>query len=93
MTDHSIEIPSRDIEFEMSEDGNESILDAAEKYGLDLPYQCRMGHCGICAMHASGEISQEDAMMLTPNEEADGYILTCVATPCSDVELHPDDTP
>ncbi|RQH02306.1 2Fe-2S iron-sulfur cluster-binding protein [Natrarchaeobius oligotrophus] len=93
MTEHSIEIPTEDVEFEMPENSDESILDAAEKHGLDMPYQCRMGHCGICAMHASGEVSQEDAMMLTPSEEEEGYVLTCVATPRSDLELHPEDTP
>lgn len=93
MATHTVHFVNEDIEFEMSEDSDDSILNVAEKHGLDLQYQCRMGHCGICAARAKGKVSQEDAMMLTENEKEEGYILTCVATPLSDLEVYSDDTP
>ncbi|RQG87942.1 (2Fe-2S)-binding protein [Natrarchaeobius halalkaliphilus] len=93
MTEHTIHFVNEDITFTMSEDSNDSILDAAEKHGLDLQYQCRMGHCGICTVRAEGEVEQGDAMMLTESEKEEGYILTCVATPLSDLEIYSDETP
>lgn len=93
MTEHTVHFVNEDITFQMREDSDDSILDRAEKYGLDLQYQCRMGHCGICAARAEGEVDQEAAMMLTESEKEQGYILTCVATPLSDLKVYSDDTP
>ncbi|WP_435317046.1 2Fe-2S iron-sulfur cluster-binding protein [Haloarchaeobius sp. TZWSO28] len=93
MTEHTVHFIEEDVTFKMSENTDDSILDIAEKHGLDLQYQCRMGHCGICAARVEGEVEQEDAMMLTESEKAEGYILTCVAKPLSDLQVYSDDTP
>lgn len=93
MTEHTVHFVNEDVSFEMDEDCPDSILDMAERHGLSLQYQCRMGHCGMCAARAEGEVRQEDAMMLTESEKDEGYCLTCVARPLSDLEVYSDDTP
>ncbi|MFD1647828.1 2Fe-2S iron-sulfur cluster-binding protein [Haloarchaeobius litoreus] len=93
MPEHTVHFVNEDVSFEMDEDSPDSILDMAEKHGLNLQYQCRMGHCGMCVARAEGEVRQEDAMMLTEDEKAEGYCLTCVARPLSDLDVYSDDTP
>src|SRR5215468_2838271 len=35
----------------------EVLLDAAQSNGIDLPYDCRAGHCGTCCVRlVSGEV-------------------------------------
>ncbi|MEB3216188.1 MAG: iron-sulfur cluster-binding domain-containing protein [Nostocales cyanobacterium 94392] len=56
-------------------DAKESILQAAQKEGIKLPYGCQMGVCGQCKLHKlSGEVYYEEDF----NCEED-YVLTCVA--------------
>ena len=65
---------------------NETLLDAGEDEGWDLPYACRQGQCVSCG----GQIQGGDALdyVRHSNNEAlfeddmeDGYCLTCVAYP------------
>jgi len=65
------------------------ILEAAEERGLDLPYQCRMGVCGVCSALRleTGEVDQVEGMFLSSGEKDEGYVLTCVARPRSDLKL------
>ncbi len=65
------------------------ILETAEDRGLDLPYQCRMGICGVCSALRveDGEVEQHDGMFLSDSEKAEGYVLTCIAKPRSDLKL------
>jgi glycine betaine catabolism B len=68
---------------EISCDGAEAILDVAENEGLDLPFGCRQGSCGMCKVKKfAGEVAYEDDV----DCEA-GYILTCVAKPVGRVEI------
>ncbi|MDQ2056204.1 2Fe-2S iron-sulfur cluster-binding protein [Halobellus sp. H-GB7] len=71
------------------------ILEAAEEAGLDLPYQCRMGVCGVCsAMRVEeGEVEQVEGMFLSDSEKEEGYVLTCVAKPRSDLKLRSHESP
>jgi ferredoxin len=65
------------------------ILEAAEERGLELPYQCRMGVCGVCSALRveEGEVDQIEGMFLSESEKAEGYVLTCSARPRSDLKL------
>lgn len=71
------------------------ILEAAEEAGLDLPYQCRMGVCGVCSALRveEGETDQVEGMFLSKSEKAEGYVLTCVAKPRSDLKLRTNEGP
>lgn len=73
--------------------GGESVLDAALRAGITLPYSCRTGRCGSCkAGLVSGDTSLLHAEMeLSEEERAAGSILTCVRTATSDIALAVED--
>ena len=61
-----------------------SILDAAYKAGADLPFACKGGVCCTCkARTITGEIRMDVNYALSPEELAQGYILTCQSHPIS----------
>ena len=70
--------------------GAETILAAAIRSGVGLPYGCKDGACGSCkCKKLSGTVVHDthSDKALTPAEEAEGYVLTCRATPQTDVVL------
>jgi len=74
--------------FEVDED--ETILEAAERAGIEIPYGCQSGSCGACMGRlVSGEIDypEQQPMALTPAEQAEGQVLNCIAHARSDVVL------
>jgi ferredoxin-NADP reductase/DMSO/TMAO reductase YedYZ heme-binding membrane subunit len=88
----TVAVIDRGARAEISMDVNESVLDAALRAGLDLPYSCRDGVCGTCrAKLRSGHVDQPTAD-LTPAEVRAGYVLTCQARPkTEDVVISLDD--
>lgn len=67
----------------------DSILEAAERAGVELDSSCRSGNCGTCKQkQVSGTIRYDgDPDALTADEQAAGYILTCIAHPVGDVAI------
>lgn len=64
------------------EPGKETILNAADKAGLDVPYSCMGGVCCTClARVKEGEVSMELNYSLTDKEVEEGLVLTCQAHP------------
>src|SRR6478735_2493275 len=64
---------------------DESILDAALRAGMDLPFACKGGMCSTCrAKLVEGDAQMEVNYSLEPWELKAGFILTCQARPCSD---------
>ncbi len=66
---------------------DESILPAAIRQGVGLPYGCRDGACGSCKSRLlEGRVihGAHQAKALSAAEEDAGYILTCCATPQTD---------
>ena len=66
----------------------QSLLEVAEKYGINIPSSCRQGQCGTCATRLlSGEVQMDHEDGLDPALKAKGYVLTCVGRAKGDVRL------
>ncbi len=83
-TDHAqvtlvIDGLGRDIEFRLSDP---SILDAARRSGLDVPYACKAGVCSTCkGKLLEGEVRMDRNFALTAAEVAQGFVLCCQSHP------------
>ncbi len=59
---------------------DQSVLEAAEGAGVEIPYQCRVGVCGVCVTRLlEGEVSMAVETGLDPADKAQGYVLACQA--------------
>lgn len=71
-------------------EADETILNAAMRQGVGLPYGCKNGACGSCkGKLVTGEISHRPHQdkALSSEEESKGWSLFCCATPHSDVTI------
>ncbi|MBL7999120.1 MAG: 2Fe-2S iron-sulfur cluster binding domain-containing protein [Candidatus Kapabacteria bacterium] len=61
---------------------DETILMAANRAKLDPPFSCQSGSCSTCrAKLVSGKVVMDVNDVLSDDEVADGYILTCQSHP------------
>ncbi len=71
-------------------EAGETLLDAALRQGLTLPYGCKDGACGACKGKVlSGDVDHGKALphALTDNDKADGLTLYCCASARSDLVI------
>jgi CDP-4-dehydro-6-deoxyglucose reductase len=71
-------------------EGDETLLSAGIRQGLNMPYGCKDGACGSCkCKKISGEVQLGvyQTKALSDNERAQGFVLTCCAKALSDVVL------
>jgi len=69
---------------------SETLLAAGIREGVNLPYGCKDGACGSCKCKMlSGSVvhGPHQDKALSEDEKAQGFVLTCCATPESDVVL------
>jgi ferredoxin len=67
---------------------DQTILEAADLASLNLPSSCNAGVCTTCAAKIlEGTVDQSDGMGISPELQAQGYVLLCVAYPRSDIKL------
>jgi ring-1,2-phenylacetyl-CoA epoxidase subunit PaaE len=66
----------------------DTILRAAERHHIILPYSCRGGRCSTCAAKClSGKVKMSINEVLTDDELKEGWVLTCVGYAETDVVL------
>ena len=71
-------------------DADETLLGAAIRQGIGLPYGCRDGACGSCKcrlLEGGIEHRTHQLKALSAEEERTGWMLTCSAIPHTDVVL------
>ena len=57
-----------------------TLLDLAERNGVQIPYGCRQGQCGTCATQVlSGTVRMDVEDGLTEEQKTAGYVLPCVS--------------
>ena len=75
-------------------EGRETLLEAAIRAGVSLPYGCSAGNCGLCrARLAAGETEavRHHDFAFSAAERAQGYFLLCSRAAAGDVVLALDD--
>jgi ring-1,2-phenylacetyl-CoA epoxidase subunit PaaE len=70
-----------------------SVLDAAERAGLDLPFSCRSGICATCRVRVvEGKVVMAHNIALADWELAAGFVLCCQSRPTTaELELSYDE--
>lgn len=60
--------------------GDETLLEAGTRMGVDLPFSCTVGGCGACRVKLTGgKVTMDEPNCLSPEEAAENYILGCVS--------------
>ena len=76
----SILVDSEETTFEMSQ--QQTLLEAALKQGLDVPYSCQGGICSSCICRITeGAAEMKKNQILNDSEVAEGLTLACQAYP------------
>ncbi len=69
---------------------DQTVLQAAVLAGLDYPFACASGNCGMCISQLdSGQVAMlpRADSTLSPEQAASGKTLACRARPCSDLAI------
>lgn len=84
---HKVYLANSDTAFDVSE--GETILAAAQRQGLNLPFGCQSGTCGACrAQVTQGRVETlGEPPALSPAERDAGFTLSCLAKPMGEVHL------
>jgi ferredoxin len=76
-TSRTIEVPE-----------DKQLLRAANAAGIELPSSCNAGVCTTCAAKIiEGQVEQTDCMGVSPDLQAEGYVLLCVAYARSNLKI------
>lgn len=85
-TDAEVTIHINNLKHTFNLKAGETILQAAQKNGLVLPYSCMRGMCSSCICQLnSGSVYLHYNQVLTDNDLINGRILTCTAHPTEPV--------
>jgi ring-1,2-phenylacetyl-CoA epoxidase subunit PaaE len=73
------------VKTEVEAHPDDTVLEAGEFAGLDLPYSCRGGVCSTCrAKVLDGSVEMDRNYALEPWETEAGFVLTCQSHPTTD---------
>ncbi len=83
--DRKVLIGIGDEERNIDVHSGETILRAALRQGLQPPYSCEGGVCGLCAARCvHGKVHMSINEVLTGQELTEGWVLTCTGFPAED---------
>lgn len=91
---HKVTLTPSGREFEV--EPGESVLGAALRQNIGLPYGCRMGTCRTCrGLVCAGAVDHADShpTYLTPEQRDEGFALLCRARPKSDLVVEIEELP
>ena len=81
---YNIQLKQAGKKFNFTVQYPDTILQAAKRFKLGLPYSCETGKCGTCAAHcATGKVWMSNNEVLTDQDLAKGLVLTCTGYPQS----------
>jgi CDP-4-dehydro-6-deoxyglucose reductase, E3 len=86
----SAQVKIQSSEHAFAVEPNETVLDAALRQHIGLPYGCRSGACGSCKgklVSGSVDYGRYAASALSETERAGGKVLFCQAKPLSDLVI------
>jgi ferredoxin-NADP reductase len=79
---HQVNLDVHGISYQFMVPYTETILKAAQKLKLNLPYSCETGKCGSCAaLCLKGKVWLSNNEVLTEKDLAQGLTLTCTGHP------------
>lgn len=85
---HRVAIAGSDVAFDCAD--SESVLDAALRAGIELPYSCRKGVCGNCAGRVeSGGVAGLGGAPMRNETCLPDQVLFCMCAPRTDVTVTP----
>lgn len=68
--------------------GTQTLLQAAEAAGVDVPKSCTEGHCGTCMAHLrEGQVTMASTRALSKRNIDRGLVLACQARPSSPEQI------
>ena len=71
---------------------NETILEAAERNGIDFPFRCRQGVCTSCVCKTlSGDVNygdRDESTLMTETDQEQKFTYCCIGYPNTDMTLH-----
>lgn len=65
-----------------------TVLELSEEVGVEIPYSCREGWCGVCKTRLlAGQVTMSVEDALTPEEKSGSIILACQAKSTADLTV------
>jgi ferredoxin-NADP reductase len=81
---HAVTVVLKGERTEVSYRPGDTVLETARRGGLTPPFSCEAGNCATCMARVhEGTATMRTNNALTPEEVAEGWILTCQALPTS----------
>lgn len=76
---------------------NKDVLSAGLDEGIDIPYSCLRGECGVCTSRIDGDatelVTHTHQQFLSGSSVEEGYMLPCTAYPRGDFSIDVGNSP
>jgi ferredoxin len=72
---------------------NQTILEAGEEAGLELPSSCRAGSCDTCSARWEGAPADQSIGVALTAEQQKSFVLTCIAKPRGAIKIWANERP